>query len=267
MDNFRYYGLAPFRVAVVHGGPGAAGEMAPVARALSAGRGVLEPLQTAANLDGQVQELHDVLEDRCDLPVTLVGHSWGAWLSCLVAARRPGLVRRLVLVSAGPFEESYVPLLEATRFSRLTTDERREMTRIAQTLGDPDSPGRDEALGRLGSLASKCDAFAPIITARDDPAGPQPDAALFTNVWEAAAALRRSGGLMEEVRRITVPVTAIHGDYDPHPADGVQTPLGEALADFQFVVIEKCGHTPWNEQHGRAPFYRELERVLTLDPD
>lgn len=43
----RRYGKSPFITAVIHGGPGAAGEMAPVARELSRTGGVLEPLQTA----------------------------------------------------------------------------------------------------------------------------------------------------------------------------------------------------------------------------
>ena len=53
MKNLRKYGNAPFNVAVIHGGPGASGEMAPVARKLSSNWGVLEPLQTEASLDGQ----------------------------------------------------------------------------------------------------------------------------------------------------------------------------------------------------------------------
>jgi len=32
LNNLRQYGNAPFSVAVIHGGPGASGEMAPVAR-------------------------------------------------------------------------------------------------------------------------------------------------------------------------------------------------------------------------------------------
>ncbi len=46
MTNIRKYGNPPFSVAVIHGGPGAPGEMAPVARELSSRWGVLEPLQT-----------------------------------------------------------------------------------------------------------------------------------------------------------------------------------------------------------------------------
>ncbi len=54
MKNLRKYGKAPFKVAVIHGGPGAPGEMAPVARELSSVSGVLEPLQTATTIEGQI---------------------------------------------------------------------------------------------------------------------------------------------------------------------------------------------------------------------
>src|SRR2546426_5265244 len=57
VKTFRKYGGDPFRVVVVHGGPGAAGSVAPMARKLGQTRGVLEPLQTATTLDGQVEEL------------------------------------------------------------------------------------------------------------------------------------------------------------------------------------------------------------------
>ncbi len=51
--NPRRYGSSPFSVAVIHGGPGAGGEMNAVARELGAGRGILEPLQTAHSLQTQ----------------------------------------------------------------------------------------------------------------------------------------------------------------------------------------------------------------------
>ena len=111
MRNLRLYGNRPFNVAVIHGGPGAPGEMAPVARELASDWGVLEPLQTATSLEGQIKELQAVLEKNGDLPVTLIGFSWGAWLSFMVAANCPTIVRKLVLVGSGPFEDKYVARL------------------------------------------------------------------------------------------------------------------------------------------------------------
>ncbi|MGB7054354.1 MAG: alpha/beta fold hydrolase, partial [bacterium] len=107
MESVRKYGKAPYDVAVVHGGPGAPGEMASVARELASEWGVLEPLQTAATLEGQVEELKDILDTHVDRPILLIGYSWGAWLSFIVAARYPSLVKKLILVSSGPFEAKY----------------------------------------------------------------------------------------------------------------------------------------------------------------
>ena len=104
MINLRKYGKPPYTVAVVHGGPGARGDVAPVARELSSHVGILEPLQTATTLEGQVSELHTVLQENSSPPVTLVGHSWGAWLSFIAAARHPASVKKLILVGSGPFE-------------------------------------------------------------------------------------------------------------------------------------------------------------------
>lgn len=57
MANPRKYGSPPFTVAVIHGGPGAAGQMRPVAQELSQVYGSLEPLQTSTSLEGQMNEL------------------------------------------------------------------------------------------------------------------------------------------------------------------------------------------------------------------
>ncbi len=79
--------------------------MAEVARELSAAAGVLEPLQTAGSVTGQVEELRSVLEENAALPVTLIGFSWGAWLATILAALHPHCLSRLILVGSGPFEE------------------------------------------------------------------------------------------------------------------------------------------------------------------
>ena len=54
---------------------------------------------------------------------------------------------------------------------------------------------------------------------------------------------------------IKCPVIAIHGDYDPHPYEGVKKPLARVINDFNFILLEKCGHTPWKEKEVRKKFY------------
>ena len=63
-------------------------------------------------------------------------------------------------------------------------------------------------------------------------------------------------------REITCPVIAIHGDYDPHPARGVEIPLGKELKNFRFVLLQKCGHRPWIERNAAEEFYRILVQEI-----
>lgn len=64
----RKYGDPPYRITVIHGGPGARGKMAPVARHLSQYFGILEPMQTAVTVQGQIKELAEILEKEADTP-------------------------------------------------------------------------------------------------------------------------------------------------------------------------------------------------------
>ncbi|MDP6779518.1 MAG: alpha/beta hydrolase [Candidatus Latescibacteria bacterium] len=262
MRNLRKYGQEPFSVAVIHGGPGAAGEMAPVARELSARRGVLEPIQTATSLDAQVEELRDVLVENGETPLDLIGYSWGAWLGAILAARVPQIVRKLILVSSGPFEERYVQQLGATRKRRLSPAEKDEFDSVIDALGRFQAEDRDRLVSRLGTLAAKTDTYDPT-PGESEPlvdVGRRGD--IFRNVWRDASELRRNRGLLKLVGQVRCPVTAIHGDYDPHPSEGVRKPLAEVLPESRFVLLDNCGHTPWRELQAREAFYRILEEEL-----
>ncbi len=262
MESVRRYGTPPFRVAVVHGGPGAGGEMAPVARKLASGRGVLEPIQTAISLEGQVEELVAALETWGDPPLVVIGFSWGAWLSFVVAARFPRLVEKLIMVGSGPFQEKYVARLRQTRLERFSEEARAEFKALVDALEDPVSGNKDSLLVRLEALVRDSDAYDPMRTQaeKSERVGPRID--VFQRVWSEAAEMRRSGELLELAERIECPVVAIHGDHDPHPAEGVRRPLAATLEEFRFVLLERCGHKPWIERQASDVFYHALSAEL-----
>ena len=259
MENLRTYGQQPFSVAVIHGGPGAPGHMAPVARELAAEWGVLEPLQTAKSLEGQVQELRAVLEENGELPVMLVGSSWGAMLGFIVTARYPALVKKLILVGSGVYEEQYAAEIEETRMSRLSEEERATIASLAESLGDSSNKDKNATMAQLGKLFTKCDAYNPITL---DTENLEVQYDTFAGVWGDAVELRSSGELLQLGEHIRCPVVAIHGDYDPHPREGIQKPLSSVLKDFRFIAIENCGHLPWIEREARDEFYEILKGEL-----
>lgn len=259
MKNLRTYGKATFNVVVIHGGPGATGEMAPVARELSSGWGVLEPLQTAGSLEGQIEELKTVLAKNAHLPLTLIGFSWGAWLCFIFAAKHPTFTKKLILIGSGPFEEKYAARIQETRLSRLSDEDRTEVKSLREVLDNPSAEDKSAAFARFGVLFSKADAYDPII---DESEVIDFDVDMFQNVWKEASELRRSGKLLELGKHIKFPVVAIHGDYDPHPAEGIQKPLSTILKSFRFILLKNCGHKPWIEKQARDRFYEILKEEL-----
>jgi pimeloyl-ACP methyl ester carboxylesterase len=257
--NLRFHGAAPFRVAVIHGGPGAAGEMAPVARRLSRTRGVLEPMQTAQSVEGQVEELREALSRHAQVPAVLIGYSWGAWLSLLVAARYPELAGKLILVSCAPFAEAGAADLRTRRLEHLDDVEKAEYEAAMAGLGDPATPDSDRLLEKLGRLAAKADAYAPIGDA-DKPGDVRVSGEIYRAVWKEASEMRRSGALLREARLVRCPVVAIHGDSDSSPAAAVGEALstGQSGGQSRLVVLSQCGHTPWLERYAKEEFYRVL---------
>lgn len=255
MENLRVYGKPPYKVALIHGGPGAAGEMKPVALELSKSFGVLEPLQTKSTIDGQVEELKEDLESNATLPVTLVGYSWGAWLSFIFAAKYPQMVSKLILVSSGPFEEKYALGMMDTRLSRLSPDERCEALELLEILNGQKQSDKN-ALARFGQLMGKTDSFKPIPEQGTEVEVDQQ--AIYQGVWPQASQMRKSGELLGLASKITCPVVAIHGDYDPHPAEGVREPLSRVLPNFRFILLKNCGHKPWVEVEARDRLFQIL---------
>jgi len=253
------HGEPPYRIVVVHGGPGAPGSAFGIVKGL-AGFGAREPFQTSHTLEGQIHELARTVEEHADPPVTLIGHSWGAMLVLLTAAEHPNLVRKAILVcSGGLTAESYAQTNE-TRLSRLSRKERVRAEQIRAHLKaspDEEEPG---LLFEYHDLISKADAFDPDPSAEDGCVGFQN--AINKSVWAEAVALRESGELLRKIANVRCPVVAIHGDHDPHPAGAVKEPLETLLADFRFVRLSKCGHEPWKERQARDDFFRLMQREL-----
>lgn len=258
MDNLRMYGSQPYNIAVIHGGPGAPGEMVPVARELSSIKGVLEPLQTADTLEGQVQELKAVLQNNADIPVILIGFSWGAILSFILAAQHPMLVKKLILIGSAPFEEEYAGTIMTTRIDRLSEQDRIQVFSITESLNHTATKDKNDLMEQIGDLMLKADAYDPIL-GETDIIECQYD--VYQSVWEQASKLRKEGRLLELGKKIQCPVVAIHGDYDPHPYSGVDS-LSSIIKDFRLLLLEKCGHRPWIERNAREKFYSVLKNEI-----
>jgi pimeloyl-ACP methyl ester carboxylesterase len=263
MKNLRKHGKSPFVIAVLHGGPGAAGQLFQVAQELSHTYGTLEPLQTSTSIDGQIKELHTILKKYGSKQVILIGHSWGAWLAFLYASNYSISIKKIILVSSGPFEEHYASEIINTRLNRLNDKEKIQLNKFIDVLNIPNGKDKNRIFARLGKLLSKTDSFLPIHYS-DEVTEYRYD--IFQGVWNDAEELRGCGKLLMVGKQIRCPVVTIHGDYDPHPFKGVEEPLSNFVKDFKFILIKNCGHYPWFERDAKDRFYKILYEELGKNP-
>jgi pimeloyl-ACP methyl ester carboxylesterase len=264
MNNYRTWGKPPFQVAVVHGGPGTPGAMVTVARELAENTGVLELLETKDSIDGQVEELSDVLKKHANVPIVLIGHSWGATLSYLTAARHPDLIKKLILIGTVPLEWKEMPDFMPTWLSRLSEEERIEFLSLTELTWNGAAEDKSEPMGRFIRLIVKAESYD-LIPVKDEVLQYQLDINMAIGL--ETRRLLEDGGLLKASRLITCPVVAIQGDYDPRFAGDVRESLSRAHKDFKFVLLEKCGHFPWIERYARDKFFEILRKEIDYGLD
>ena len=258
-ENFRTAGIPPIKLVLVHGGPGAAGTMYQLALKLSHHTGVLEALQTKTSIHGQIGELHSQINEHANPPVILLGHSWGAWLALLLAGRYPDQVRKLILVASAPLEDRYVPGIMETRINRLDKKEGNMLSELVKKIQHGEKETQNAIFREIAGILKKADTYAP---AGDDNEHLKLDYSLYRSIWPEAEKMRSSGELLDMAAEIRCPVLAIHGDHDPHPAEGVRIPLEGRIRDFRFFLLPKCGHEPWTEKYAEKKFMQLLDKEL-----
>ncbi|MFC2098523.1 alpha/beta fold hydrolase [Bacteroidota bacterium] len=252
-QNFKLYGSPPYRVLLVHGGPAAIGYLAPLADYLSGSAGVIDAFQTKSTIRELLGELHDIISNQAEIPVTLIGHSWGAWLSILYASHYRTDVKKLILVGSPPLDENLTGNIMETRLKRLDAKTSSHLSKLMSDIATLPGPEKDQVFLEIASIFRKTDAFE---LEEDKPPQTYFNLDCYNSIWNEAKQLRFSGDLLHQAEKIGCPTLAIHGTHDPHPAEGVD--LSQIIKDFRFILLDKCGHEPWSEKLAKTRFIELL---------
>ena len=257
----RTYGTSGPPVVVLHGGPGAPGGMAPVARGLAGSFRVLEPFQRDSGgepltVGRHVADLHELVESRSeDTRPALVGHSWGAMLALAYAAAHPGHVASLALIGCGTFDPLARDRMRAVVAERMDESLRRRMKRLSEEFPDP-----DERLMALGDLTEPVYSYDLLPSDED----PEPvDGRAYEETWGDMVRLQEEGVYPAAFSAIRVPVIMLHGAFDPHPGRMIRAGLEPHIPQIEYREWERCGHYPWRERAVREEFVAVLWEWLT----
>ena len=261
----REYGTGRESVIVLHAGPAAAGDVAPVAKALGGRWHVLEPLQRRSGgrpltVAVHVKDLDDVIRDRCgDRRPVLVGHSWGAMLALAYGAAHPATAACLVLVGCGTFSPATRAVHEARVKARLTSADRATLAHLEQTERVADR--RLAAVGRLMTRVYAHDLD------EDTESVAVIDAQGHDETWADMVRLQNAGVYPARFAAIAVPGLMLHGDADPHPGCLIRGELRPSLPQLEYQELQKCGHSPWRERQARRAFFEALEAWIQTHAD
>jgi pimeloyl-ACP methyl ester carboxylesterase len=249
----REYGSSGRLVVLLHGGPGAPGYMAPVARALADSFRVLEPFQRGSAAEPltvarHVADLHQLVVSRSggERPA-LVGHSWGAMLALAYAAAHPGRAAALVLIGCGTFDQAARRRLQAIREERMDDVLRRRLKGLTEEF-----PDADERLRVSGNLVLPLYSFDLIAGELDAEAC---DARAHHETWGDMMRLQREAVYPAAFIAIDAPVLMLHGAADPHPGRLIRASLEPYLPQLEYHEWERCGHYPWLERNVHDEFF------------
>ena len=260
MIRFRTYGTAGPTVAVLHGGPGAAGHMAPVARVLCESFQVLEPFQRGAGDDPltvarHVEDLRELLEDRrSGTAPALIGSSWGAMLALAYAAAHPDRTGPLVLIGCGTFDSIAREQMKEIVAARMDEGLRSRFDSLAAAFPNP-----DERLAEMGRLITPLYEYDPLPPEAD---AEEHDGRAHHETWDDMLRLQREGIYPRAFSAVRVPVLMLHGAFDPHPGRMILESLRPYMPQIEYREWEECGHYPWRERAVRDLFFETMRTWL-----
>jgi len=248
----RLYGEAPYRIVLVHGGPGAIGSLKGFAKELSVRTqmGVVEAIQTKYSIAELIEELYIQISENCSEKISLIGHSWGAWLVALFAEKYPELIASIILVGCPPLEDKYVAEIGKGRLEGLLEEDREIFQRLM------DGRATDEDMAQIPQILERSDNYC--LENREMHQADKADGRMHNTIWEEAARLRTEGGLLTAFKHIKNKIVLIQGIKDPHPASGIIIPLQEHGVTCETHLLDKCGHSPFMEKYAKEEFYRIL---------
>ncbi len=247
-------------VAVLHGGPGAPGSCAGLARDMASFCRVLEPLQRRSGevlltVARHVEDLAGVLPE----PMALIGSSWGAMLALSFTTAHPELVRSLVLVGCGTYDPASRDAYHSVMNERLGPVGRERKAQLRRLMAEATDPHeRNLILAEIGSLNEYAQAFDLVEQSGYDDL----DAAGHDETWSDVLRLQETGIEPAAFSTITRPVLMLHGDTDPHPGRATFETLRQFIPHIEYRELDQCGHEPWLERWGREPFFDAIREWI-----
>jgi 2-hydroxymuconate-semialdehyde hydrolase len=183
------------------------------------------------------------IEAKMKPPVHIVGNSLGGGLALNLAAKRPDLVGKLVLMGTMGF---HFELTEGLDLAWGSQPGMENVRRLIRHFAYNQSMADDDELVRIRHEASSAPGLAEIFASMF----PEPRQRHIDSM-----ALSE-----EEVRKIEHPTLLLHGRDDRVIPIEVSWKLAHLMPNAQLHTFPKCGH--WIQIEQAVPFYKQVKTFL-----
>lgn len=163
-------------------------------------------------------------------PVHFCGLSMGGFVAMRVGARRPDLIRSLILVETSADPE---PAENVGRYRLLTAVTRFLHPRVVASSVAPIMFG-DSFLSDPTRARERA-RYIELMTARRD-------------IWKSVNGVIDRPGVYEEIRRITAPTLVVVGDEDKATVPAKSERIRDAIPGAKLVRIPRAGHSSTVEE-------------------
>jgi pimeloyl-ACP methyl ester carboxylesterase len=251
-------------VIVLHGGPAAVGEAAPIARGLAGACQILEPWQRGSgsiplSVARHIADLHEVVKACCTgCRPALVGESWGAMLALAYAAAHPDAAGPIVLIGCGSFDPESRERLHSTLEERMDSSLRQQLQRLQIEVQDA-----QRRLARAYELTMSLYDFDLLADAQPQQPSEPFDVQAHLETWQDMVRLQEQGVYPAAFAAIKSPVLMLHGADDPHPGKMIRDSLLPFLPQLNYHELSRCGHRPWFERYAREELFSVLREWLS----
>jgi proline iminopeptidase len=212
---------------------------------------------TTINLSTAIDDIKLLIDHLKLKEVTLIGHSWGASLAMEFAAKYPALVKSLILIDPGSFQnfESASNILTRNQRSRLGKSELKQFDSLSSIIKYGKASATDSIERRKILLLTyvydknKADSISDKILVPNSP---------ITNEL-LTKDRRKNSKLSQTLNRYTGPIDIICGRQDGLAFNSYELKLFRPSVSIHW--IEESGHYPMYEQP--EAFYSVLFKVLS----
>lgn len=244
MKSMKTFGNPPYKILLIGGTPGVAGEMDSLVENMEKPSGILYISLTSVSMDEQLQELFKAIQKSCEAPCVLVAYDINAWIAILFASAYPEMISKLILIGCPPLEDKYQIDLDSLRKKSLSSVEVNNYDSLKEVI-QKNTPKADTALLDWINICHHTDGYNPCKLSTSEW---QANAQVYNDVYQELLQKRSNRELVDAISNLSMPVVAFHGESDPLPVKGVRMPFVERLPHYTHVSLAPCGHTPWIEQ-------------------